>query len=94
MFLAFQRLMKNPLSCVWADFVNTAVVTGRTNNKRITGFVEGMDSLGESIQFGLDNPTEWLESLGFAFVDTISSNDYLEENDAVLSVYSFSIARF
>ncbi len=93
MFLAFQRLMQNPLSCVWSDFVNTAVVTGWTNNKRITGFLEGMDSLGESFQFGIDNPTEWLESLGFGFVDTVSSNDYLEQNDAVLSVYSFSVAR-
>lgn len=86
-------LLQNPLSCVWCDFVNTAVVTGRTNNQYITRFLEGMDSLGEAFIFGADNPTEWLESLGFNFVETISAGEYLDDADAVLNTYLFAIAK-
>ena len=86
-------LLQNPLSCVWCDFVNTAVVTGRTNNQHITRFLEGMDSLGESFIFGTDNPTEWLESLGFNFVESISAGEYLNEEDAVLNTYRFAVAK-
>lgn len=93
LFSAFRQLLHHPLSCIWADFVNTAVVSGRTNNRRITSFLEGMDSLGESFIFGTDDPSAWLEALEFSFVETISAADYLEENDAVLNTYSFSVAK-
>jgi methyltransferase (TIGR00027 family) len=93
LFLAFQELMQNPLSCVWVDYVNTAVVTRRTNNQRITSFLEGMDSLGESFIFGSDDLISWLEELGYRSVETITSADYLGETDAVLSSYSFAVAR-
>ncbi|MBL8817052.1 MAG: SAM-dependent methyltransferase [Planctomyces sp.] len=92
-FTSFLEIMQNPLSCLWVDFVNTAVVTRRTNNQRIIGFLEGMDSLGESFVFGTDNPRQLLESIGFGLVDTVSSGEYLEDTDAVLSTYSFSVAR-
>lgn len=93
LFQAFRKLIRNPLSCVWVDFVNTAVVTGRTNNQRITSFLEGMDSLGEAFIFGSDDPAAWLGSLGFDFVETVSSGDYLSDSDAVLHNYSFSVAK-
>ena len=93
LFLSFLELMNNPLSCVWADFVKLAVVTGRTNNLHITNFLQGMDSLGEAFVFGADDPSEWLESLGFGFVQTISAGEYLNEIDSVLSAYSFSVAK-
>ena len=93
LFCAFLELIENPLSCVWSDFVNTAVVTGRTNNLHITRFLEGMDSLGEVFVFGTDDPTLWLESIGYNFVETITSGKYLNENDAVLNMYSFAVAK-
>ena len=93
LFRSFLELIDNPLSCVWADFVNTSVVTGRTNNLRIKGFLEGMDSLGEAFIFGIDDPAHWFESLGYSFVETISAGEYLNENDAVLNTYSFSVAK-
>ena len=93
LFRSFLELIDNPLSCVWADFVNTSVVTGRTNNLRIKGFLEGMDSLGEAFIFGTDDPTYWFDSLGYSFVETISAGEYLNENDAVLNTYSFSVAK-
>jgi O-methyltransferase involved in polyketide biosynthesis len=93
LLLAFQELMQNPLSCVWVDYVNTAVVTRRTNNQRITSFLEGMDSLGESFIFGSDDLKSWLEALGYRSVETITSADFLCETDAVLSSYSFAVAR-
>ncbi len=55
-FGSFLDIMENPDSRLWVDFVNTAVVTRRTNNQRIIGFLEGMDSLGESFIFGTDEP--------------------------------------
>lgn len=93
LFLAFRQLLQHPLSCVWSDFVNEAVVSGQTSNPRIAMFLEGMDELGESFVFGCDDPARWLEELGYGFVETISTNDYLAEHDAVLSVYSFAVAR-
>ena len=93
LFCAFLELIENPLSCVWSDFVNTAVVTGRTNNLHITRFLEGMESLGEAFVFGTDDPTLWLESIGYNFVETITSGKYLNENDAVLNMYSFAVAK-
>ncbi len=92
-FRSFLKLMDHPLSCVWADFVNTSVVTGRTNNLRIKGFLEGMDALGEAFIFGTDDPPHWFEALGYSLVDTISAGEYLNENDAVLNSYSFSVAK-
>jgi methyltransferase (TIGR00027 family) len=91
-FAAFRQLMRHPDSRVWADFVNTAVVTRRTNNQRILTFLEGMDSMGESFVFGLDNPAEWLKSVGFPDVSQISAGHYLDDPDAVLSTYRFAVA--
>ncbi len=93
LFRSFLELMNNPLSCVWADFVKSAVVTGRTNNLHITNFLQGMDSLGEAFVFGADDPTQWLNAIGFSFVETISAGEYLNEIDSVLSAYSFSVAK-
>jgi hypothetical protein len=52
-----------------------------------------MDSLGEAFIFGTDNPAEWLESLGFNFIETISAGEYLKEEDAVLNTYLFAVAK-
>ena len=93
LFRSFLKLINHPLSCVWADFVNTAVMTGRTNNLHITRFLEGMDSLGEAFVFGTDSPGEWLESLGYSFADSISAGEYLNDSDAVLNTYAFSVAK-
>ncbi len=93
LFGNFLQLLQNPLSCVWADFVNNAVVTGRTNNQRVISFLEGMDSLGESFIFGCDDLLSWLQEVGFGIVETTSSSDYLGVNDAVFSTYSFAIAK-
>ncbi len=93
LFRSFLKLINHPLSCVWADFVNTAVMTGRTNNLHITRFLEGMDSLGEAFVFGTDNPAEWLESLGYSFAESTSAAEYLNDSDAVLNTYAFSVAK-
>jgi hypothetical protein len=86
-------MMDHPLSCVWSDFVSNTVVTGRTNNLHIKRFLEGMDSLGEAFIFGSDNPSEWLEDVGFGVTETQSSAEYLNESDPVLMEYSFSVAK-
>lgn len=93
LYKSFRELMQHPLSCLWIDFVDTKVVTRRTNNQRILNFLEGMDSLGESFIFGTDNPGEFLELAGFGITETISASTYLEDPDPVLETYSFSIAR-
>lgn len=93
LFKAFLTLLQHPLSCVWTDFVNTSVVTRRTNNLRIIGFLEGMDSLGESFIFGTDEPSAWLESVGYSLTETQSAGEYLDDDDAVLATYSFAVAR-
>ena len=52
-----------------------------------------MDELGEAFIFGTDDPVEWLESLGYNFVQSITAGEYLNENDAVLNTYSFAVAK-
>ncbi len=90
---AFRGLLQHPLSCLWIDFVDTKVVTRRTNDQRIISFLEGMDSIGESFIFGTDDPSELLQPAGFEIVETISAGAYLDDPDPVLGTYSFSIAR-
>lgn len=88
-----RALMEHPQSCLWSDFVTTDVVTGRTNNRNISAFLEGMDKLGESFIFGVDDPGPWLKQEGLGLVDTTRCGDYLHESDMVFNTYAFSVAR-
>ncbi|MEZ6063642.1 MAG: SAM-dependent methyltransferase [Planctomycetaceae bacterium] len=91
--LSLLDLMRHPASCLWTDVVSTAVVSGRTNNRNITDFLEGMDSLGERFVFGVDDPRVWLASIGFRDCTSIRCDEYLDVQDAVFSTYSFCVAR-
>lgn len=59
-----QSLMQHPDSTLWMDIVGREVATGRTNHRLIAAFLEGMDDLGESFMFCLEEPVEWLDGLG------------------------------
>lgn len=87
------ELMQHPQSCLWADFVNRDVVTGRTNDQSIFAFLEGMEELGEEFIFGVDNPTEWLEELGLGLTETTRCGQYLDAKELVYNTYSFSVAK-
>ena len=88
-----RSLMQHPQSCLWSDFVGTDVASGRTNNRSIAAFLEGMDKLGESFIFGLDDPSAWLTQLGMGLVETTRCGEYLQESDMVFHTYSFAIAK-
>jgi len=92
-FRSLLKLIQNPLSCVWADFVSNAIVTGQANHQQVTKFLEGMKSLGETFIFGIDEPANWLGALGYRSVETISAGEYLNSSDAVLNAYLFSVAK-
>lgn len=86
-------LMQHPQSCLWTDFVSQDVVTGRTNEKSVAAFLEGMEELGEEFIFGIDDPTEWLEDLGQGLVETTRCGQYLGARELVYNTYSFSVSR-
>ncbi|APZ92434.1 SAM-dependent methyltransferase [Fuerstiella marisgermanici] len=88
-----KELMEHPQSCLWADFVSREVVTGRTNDRSIAAFLEGMDELGEAFIFGVEDPDAWLKQIGLGLVETTRCGDYLNESDMVFKTYSFSVAK-
>lgn len=86
-------LMGHPDSVLWADIVSQEVVTGRTNDQSVLSFLRGMDELGESFVFGLEDPSSWLSQVGFGDVVVESCRDYLQERNLVFDTYSFCVAR-
>lgn len=88
-----RELMVHDESCLWADVVSQEVVTGRTNDQSVLSFLRGMDELGESFIFGLQNPGSWLREVGFRDVESTSCRDYLQERNLVYDTYTFCVAR-
>ena len=88
-----QSLMQHPDSTLWMDIVGREVATRRTNHRSIAAFLEGMDELGESFIFGLEEPVEWLHELGFTSALRTRCGDYLADEDLVQNTYSFLTCR-
>ncbi len=88
-----RSLMQHPSSCVWSDFVSPDVANGKTNNRNISAFLDGMDELGETFIFGVDDPACWLNQSGLGLVETTRCGDYLDESDMVFNTYSFVVAK-
>jgi methyltransferase (TIGR00027 family) len=88
-----KSLMGHPQSCLWIDVVGLEVASGRTNNLNIAAFLEGMEQLGESFIFGVEDPSEWLSEAGLGLVETTRCGDYLQESDMVFNTYSFAVAK-
>lgn len=88
-----RELMVHPDSVLWADIVSQEVVTGRTNDQSVLSFLKGMEELGETFVFGLDDPSDWLNQVGFSKVTVESCRDYLKEPNLVFDTYTFCVAR-
>ena len=88
-----RSLIEHPQSCLWCDFVSLDVATGRTNNRNIASFLDGMDKLGESFIFGVEDPSDWLNEAGLGLVESTRCGDYLQETDMVFNTYSFAVAK-
>lgn len=88
-----RSLMQHPSSCVWTDFVSPDVANGKTNNRNISAFLDGMEELGETFIFGVDDPADWLNQSGLGLVETTRCGDYLNESDMVFNTYSFAVAK-
>ena len=86
------RLMGHADSRIWLDVVSHQVAARQISHPRITDFLEGMDDLGESFLFGVDQASAWLESLGLQPVEAISCGEYLRDSDPVLRNYQFVTA--
>lgn len=92
-FGSVQSLMQHPDSAFWIDLVSADVANQRTNNESILSFLKSMEGMGERFVFGSNEPGEWLQQSGFATTQVQTCADYLGESDAVLSSYSFVVAR-
>ncbi|MFY9254030.1 MAG: SAM-dependent methyltransferase [Fuerstiella sp.] len=88
-----RKLMQNPMSCLWVDFVSLDVASGKTNNRNVAAFLDGMEELGEKFIFGVDDPGSWLTVSGLGLVETTRCGDYLCESDMVFNTYSFAVAK-
>ena len=84
-------LMGHSESRIWFDVVGPEIVTGRTNQDSITAFLEGMDELGESFIFGVEDVGQWTQSIGLQSVHVLDSGEYLCEQDPVFSNYRFAL---
>lgn len=93
MLARVRSLMQHPDSTLWMDIVSPEVANGRTNHRSIAAFLEGMDELGESFIFGLEDPVEWLLNQGFSGSQRTRCGDYLEDGDLVKNTYSFLTCR-
>lgn len=92
LFRTISELMVHPDSRIWSDFVSREVATGRTNHQSIAAFLEGMDELGETFIFGVEDADQWLSKVGLGQSETTCCGTYLEEQDMVFQTYSFSVA--
>lgn len=88
-----RRLLRNPASLLWSDFVTSAVVDGTTQQPSIEEFLRGMEKLGEAFVFGLDEPSSFLTELQFQTVERLFVGDYLALADPVFGTYQFVVAR-
>lgn len=93
MFQVVRSLMQHPQSCVWSDFVTPEVASGKTNNRNVAAFLDGMEELGEKFIFGVEDPGSWLNECGLGLVETTWCADYLSELDMVYRTYSFAVAK-
>lgn len=85
------KAMHHPDSRLWSDWVTSDVVQGRTRNKGIQKFLDGMDELGERFIFGCDAPDNFLSS-SFSDTQMTSAQEYLESSDPALSTYRFAVS--
>jgi methyltransferase (TIGR00027 family) len=92
MFSAVCRLLQHPASRLWVDVVNTAIVKRQSTDPGVSAFLDGMDELGESFVFGLDDPVAYLRELGFDNVSCTTSGEYLQRSAEVFDAYAFVLA--
>ena len=88
-----RSMMVHPKSSLWMDLVSREVVTGKTNHRSLSAFLEGMAELGESFIFGPGNAADWLTSCHMIPVEVTRCGDYLNDGDLVLDTYTFSVSR-
>jgi methyltransferase (TIGR00027 family) len=93
-FASLWRLLDNPDSTLWTDFVSRPVVDGTTGYAEVEGFLREMGRLGEPFVFGLDNPSPYFAELGYEAVRSRGSDWYLREHDDPLFAhYHFHVLR-
>lgn len=90
---SIRSMLIHPESCLWMDLVSREVVTGKTNHRSISAFLDGMAELGESFIFGVDDASEWLNTCELFPVTTTRCGDYLNDGDLVLDTYTFSVSK-
>jgi len=84
------NLMGNLHSKLWVDIVDNIIVERRTKQDDIIKFLEGMDKLGEPFIFGLDNPHDFFQDLGYRVCKSTPSNTYLSNSsDQTYKFYNF-----
>ncbi len=84
--------MRHPDSRLWMDVVDTSIVDRRLINDGVRGFLDGMEELGESFIYGLDDPAGYLTSMGYGNACHVTSGSVLNDPGEVFDTYSFVVA--
>ena len=87
-----QKLMRHADSRIWLDVVDTSIVERRRQNPGVAAFLDGMQELGESFIFGMDDPTRYFESLRFGNTVAVTAGQCLQDPDDVFHAYRFVVA--
>lgn len=85
------KLAQHPESQFWCDFVTSSVVNGETDSPEVVEFLKRMDNMGEAFVFGIDNPSELLESIGCESAETTSCREFLGTDKDIFNVYQFCV---
>ena len=93
MLLAAKDVMEHPESFIWVDYVGDAIVSGGIDHSAIKGFLNGMDELGETFVFGVDEPTRYMNELGFETISERASDEFFDTSDPVCAAYRFIVSR-
>lgn len=82
-------LMDHPDSRIWLDLVSQEVASRQTEHPDVAKFLDGMDELGESFIFGVDDAGRWVQNLGLQTIEVMKCGEYLSDPDPIFRNYQF-----
>lgn len=87
------KLIQNPKSRFWMDYVHSSVVDGTSEFPVVQRFMQAMRSLGEPFITGFADISHDFAKCGLTVEETVPSSVYLNTPDPVFEVYRFCVAK-
>jgi methyltransferase (TIGR00027 family) len=85
------RLMTNPRSRLWMDYVHESVVDGTCTLTPVKQFIEAMRTLGEPFIAGFSDLKRDAGKSGLRVREDTTSNRYTKSSEPVFTLYRFAV---